>query len=111
MKNKSLLIVAVIAIILLLSLMIIQTFSLQEKTINNRDNQSLDKLSKLTLQVNIPCPGHASLIISELLKAGISNVNFKFPNYFDVYYNPSKISKVQILKLNTFKEYSASVNG
>ena len=48
-------------------------------------------LSSITLKVNIPCPGHAPLIITELKKInGVEDVKFSFPNFFDVKYNPLK---------------------
>jgi len=68
------------------------------------------KISALTLQVNIPCSGHAPLITDELKKlTGILNVKFNFPNYFDVSYDPDRVSKQEILSLEVFKTYSASV--
>ncbi|MFA5764154.1 MAG: heavy-metal-associated domain-containing protein [archaeon] len=39
----------------------------------------------ITLQVDIPCPGHASLITNELKTIkGVTGVRFNFPNLFDV---------------------------
>jgi copper chaperone CopZ len=65
---------------------------------------------RLTLQVNIPCPGHASLISGELRKvSGVSNVKFSMPNLFEVTYDPSKASKEQILALDIFGQYPAKV--
>ena len=66
--------------------------------------------SLVTLQVNIPCPGHAPLIIGELKTiSGVEAVKFKFPNSFDVGYNPEKTSKEQILSLDVFKTYKATI--
>lgn len=68
------------------------------------------KISSLTLQVAIPCPGHAPLISDELRKlSGILNVKFNFPNYFDVSYDPNRISKQEILSLEAFKTYRADI--
>lgn len=65
--------------------------------------------TSITLKVAIPCSGHASLIENELNKLlGISNVNFRLPNYFDVKYDSSKVSKQEILSLNIFKQYKAT---
>jgi len=62
------------------------------------------------LQVNIPCPGHAPLIIGELKTiGGVKAVKFKFPNLFDVGYDPEKTSKEQILSLDVFGTYKATV--
>lgn len=63
---------------------------------------------KLTLQVNIPCSGHASLIISELNNAGIS-AKFRAPNYFDITYDSSKIAKEDVLNLDIFKTFKAEI--
>lgn len=68
-----------------------------------------DALTSITLKVDIPCPGHAPLISNELKTLGVSTINFKFPNIFEVGYNSDAISKQQILGLNVFKTYAATV--
>lgn len=66
--------------------------------------------SGLTLQVAIPCPGHAPLITDELKKVtGVSSVKFNFPNYFDVNYDATKVTKDKILSLDVFNTYKATV--
>lgn len=63
----------------------------------------------ITLKVAIPCPGHAYLIENGLKNLqGVSSVDFRFPNYFDVSYDSSKISKQEILSLGIFKQYKAA---
>jgi copper ion binding protein len=75
-------------------------------------NGNSNNIQTLRLQVNIPCPGHVPLITSELKSiSGVINVKFSFPNIFDVYYDASKTSKEQILSLDVFKTYKASVLG
>jgi len=72
--------------------------------------ESTDSVGSLTLQVSIPCPGHAPLITGELKSIrGVESVKFRFPNFFDVGYNPSQTSKQQILSLDVFNTYKASV--
>ena len=67
-------------------------------------------LSSIKLTVDIPCSGHAPLISDELKKLeGISNVQFSLPNVFDVKYDSSKTTKQQILSLEVFKTYKATV--
>ncbi|MFH0830206.1 MAG: cation transporter [Candidatus Aenigmatarchaeota archaeon] len=67
-------------------------------------------LASMKLQVEIPCSGHALLISEELKKiSGVAGVQFSFPNYFDVKYDPSKTSKTEILALEVFKTYAAKV--
>ncbi|MEM3610373.1 MAG: cation transporter [Candidatus Aenigmatarchaeota archaeon] len=71
---------------------------------------NLNSLSSLKLSVDIPCSGHAPLISDELKKLnGVSSVQFSLPNVFDVKYDPTKISKQQILSLDIFKTYKAIV--
>jgi len=67
--------------------------------------------SEITLKVDIPCPGHAPLITEELKKLdGIYSVRFRFPNYFDVSYNPT-LSQSYILSPKIFDTYKAEVLG
>jgi len=67
-------------------------------------------LSSLKLSVDIPCPGHAPLISSELKTIeGVIDVKFDFPNNFNVKYDPKKTSKQEILSLEVFKTYKANV--
>jgi hypothetical protein len=78
---------------------------------NSNESQKLVQssggyLSLMTLEVAIPCPGHATLIISELKKLpGVMSVNFKFPNLFEVVYNQEKTSKKEILDLEIFQTF------
>ena len=66
--------------------------------------------SFLTLEVKIPCPGHAPLITGELKKInGVEDIKFRFPNLFDINYNSEKTSKAQILSLDVFRTYKATV--
>ena len=66
--------------------------------------------SKISLEVAIPCPGHAPLIIDELGRVeGISWVEFKFPNLFEVNFDSRKISPEEILTLEIFKTFKASI--
>jgi copper chaperone CopZ len=67
-------------------------------------------LSSITLKVEIPCPGHAPLVIDELKKIeGVEDVKFSFPNLFNVKYDPSKTSKEKLLSLEIFNTYKAVV--
>jgi len=70
----------------------------------------VNSLSLIQLQVDIPCSGHASLITDELKKIdGVSGIQFSLPNVFNVTYDNSKTSKQQILELEVFKTYKATV--
>lgn len=77
---------------------------------SNREFQLSESGSLLTLQVAIPCPGHAPLIIGELKKInGVENVKFRFPNLFDVGYDPQKTAREEILSLEVFNTYNATI--
>ncbi len=66
--------------------------------------------SRISLKVNIPCPGHAPLISGEANEIeGVKDVGFSFPDYFDITYDPEKTSKNKILALEIFQTYEASV--
>ncbi len=63
----------------------------------------------LEISVNIPCPGHAPLISSELSTIiGVENVEYFFPNNFEIYYN-EKTNQKEILSLEVFREYPAEL--
>ncbi len=69
-------------------------------------------LASIQLKVDIPCPGHAPLITNELKTiSGVSGIQFSFPNNFDVSYDPARASKQEILALEVFKTYPATVTG
>lgn len=70
----------------------------------------VQNLSSITLQVKIPCSGHASLIIDEIDSLeGVVSVNFKMPNKFVVSFDSSKISLGKITSLPVFMTYPAEV--
>lgn len=67
-------------------------------------------LASLKLQVDIPCSGHATLISGDLKAIdGVVGVQFGLPNIFEVSYDPSKTSEQQIIALDVFKTYKATV--
>lgn len=65
---------------------------------------------KIALKVEIPCSGHATLIIDEINKIkGIKDIKFRLPNVFDVVFDPAQTSSEQILSLEVFKTYKATI--
>jgi len=67
-------------------------------------------LSSTTLEVAIPCSGHAPLITTELNRvSGVTNVKFRLPNLFEVTYDQVKTSRDALLSLEIFKEYKATI--
>lgn len=66
--------------------------------------------ANLSIAVQIPCSGHASLIADELKKNdAIGQVFFKMPNTFDIKYNSTKISSENIISMEIFKTYKAII--
>ena len=67
--------------------------------------------ANLFITVQIPCSGHAPLIIDELKKeAGVGSVEFRLPNNFEIQYNPDEISREEIVSLGIFKTFKAEIN-
>lgn len=60
----------------------------------------------LSIAVQIPCSGHAPLIVDELKKdSGVGSVIFKMPDIFKIKYDPEKTSPEKIASLEIFKTY------
>lgn len=65
---------------------------------------------KITLDVKIPCSGHAPLIINELKQVeGITGVIYKNQGFFDVTFDTSKTSESKILSQDIFKDFPARI--
>jgi len=78
--------------------------------IGNVSAEQTTGTSLLSIEVDLPCPGHAPLVTNELKTIeGVNGSAYSFPNKFDIYYNNSLTSKEKILSLNVFKEFSAKV--
>lgn len=66
--------------------------------------------SLFSISVDIPCPGHAPLITNELKTIqGVKGSEYNFPNKFNVYYDSGITSEEEILSLDVFEEYPATV--
>lgn len=66
--------------------------------------------SLLKLKVDLPCPGHAPLISQELkMVKGVTGVKFNFPNYFEITYHSAETSRKEMLALDIFKSYPATM--
>lgn len=67
--------------------------------------------ANLSIAVDIPCSGHASLIVDELKKNNyIGQVKFLMPNIFNINYDSTKISAENILSMDIFNTYKATRN-
>lgn len=64
----------------------------------------------LELYVIIPCSGHASLIINELMQEdGVQEVRYSFPYKFTTKYDGNITNPEKILEAEIFKEFRASL--
>lgn len=71
--------------------------------------QSNNQLQIFTIEVDIPCPGHASLITGEVKKvSGVSGVRFLLPNKFEIAYT-EELTKNRVMALEVFKTYPAKI--
>ncbi|MFA5084259.1 MAG: hypothetical protein WC475_02670 [Candidatus Paceibacterota bacterium] len=67
-------------------------------------------LASLTLAVDIPCSGHAPLVINELKGIiGVDSVKFKLPNLFEISYDSARTSPITIISLDIFKTFKAII--
>lgn len=67
-------------------------------------------IALVRISVDIPCPGHAPLITSEVQKIdGILKTEYFFPNNFEVQYDATKTTLEEILNLEVFLEYPATI--
>lgn len=69
-----------------------------------------NNFSTITLEVQIPCSGHAPLISDELKKLpGILGIKFQLPNRFVVDYDSSKVNSLQITSAEIFKSFPVKI--
>jgi hypothetical protein len=71
---------------------------------------AIENTATVTLAVQIPCSGHAPLVIGEL-KAfdGIVSTTYRSPNLFQVVYDPARITVGGILAQPVFDSFPALV--
>jgi copper chaperone CopZ len=73
-------------------------------------NETVASSSEIILKVDIPCPGHAPLIIDELKKIdGVLNVKYDWPNIFSITFDSKKASKERILSQEVFNSFKATI--
>lgn len=69
-----------------------------------------NNFSTITLEVQIPCSGHAPLISDELKKLpGIGGIEFQLPNRFVVDYDSSRVNPSQITSTDVFKNFPVKI--
>lgn len=70
-----------------------------------------NELSVLSINVDIPCTGHAALITDELEKnSGVISVKFEAPKTFIVHYDSRLTNPLEIQTLEIFKTYPIAIN-
>ena len=95
-----------ISINLLMFFLVMQALA----NINSNTVKQENYLSSLSINVQIPCSGHAPLIIDELDKdSGVVFVRFKMPNTFEIKYDPEETSPEKIASLEIFKTYKITI--
>jgi hypothetical protein len=83
--------------------------SINQSGENSASNLSAAGLETVTLEVEIPCPGHAPLIISELKKAPGVQAKYQGQNRFEVSYDAMVTSLESILAQPVFQAFPAEV--
>lgn len=67
---------------------------------------SFGQTATVSLTVDIPCSGHAPIIIDEIkTDPGVLSVQFAFPSTFSVVYDPTLTSLEQIKSLKAFQTF------
>jgi len=101
---------SVVGINLLLFLVIFPLVANSDFLNSNKFVLNGENLASKTITVDIPCSGHAPLIIGEIKKIdGIASVIYTPFNNFEIKYDPDKTSLKQILSLEIFKSFKANL--
>jgi len=78
--------------------------------LNNNFDEMVQGSNFITLKVDLPCPGHAYLMVGDFEKIpGVNNINFKMPNLFDISFDPTVVSAQQILDIDILKIYQSQI--
>ena len=111
LKNKRQYLITLYSITILANLlMYFVVFPVLANIDNGNKITDQSKLTELSLNVDIPCSGHAILIKDELKKDnGIKTINFRLPNLFIIKYDPDYTSPDKIVSLDIFKTYKAEI--
>ena len=79
--------------------------------LQNQTAKIVEQNHTVSLTVDIPCSGHAPLIIDELKKEnGVGAIAFEFPSTFKVVYNPELTSPEKIRALKIFQTFNLLTN-
>lgn len=112
LKNKAKYISALYTITIITNIFFI--YIVMPAFANNQDEiitNNLAALSLATIEVQLPCPGHAPLITEEIKTIpGVKTVNFKMPRTFEITYNPEETNLEEIKTLEIFKNFKIKNN-
>jgi len=79
--------------------------NLQTKSINNAKGRTI------SINVQLPCSGHAPLVIDEVEKiTGVEAIKFEQPQTFKITYDPKTTSPEKIAALEIFKTFKLKFN-
>ncbi|MFA5109562.1 MAG: hypothetical protein WC458_03390 [Patescibacteria group bacterium] len=93
---------------ILVAYVIIPAFTVRPtKAVENSGKQ----LARTAINVQLPCPGHAPLIIDEVRKSGgVETVTFQLPDAFQISYDPQITSPEKLAALEIFKTFKIKFN-
>lgn len=111
-KNKWKYISTIYSITVLINLLMFFAIIPALANVGSKESKNLENnLSSLSINVEIPCSGHATLIMDELKKDnGVDWVKFDMPNAFEIKYDSEKTSPKEIISLEIFKTYPVTIN-
>lgn len=107
--NKSRYIIMVFSSVLLINFLFYFIIFPLTANISAKSTKNIEETKLIFLQVKIPCPGHAPLIIDELKKMPeVISVNYRAPNYFDVECDRG-LDEQKLLNLGIFREFPCKI--
>jgi len=107
--NKPRYIIMVFSSVLLINFLFYFIIFPLTANISAKSTENIEETKLISLQVKIPCPGHAPLIIDELKKISeVVSVTYRAPNYFDVECDRG-LDEQKLLDLDIFKEFPCKI--
>jgi hypothetical protein len=92
-------------------LLVYVVFPLSANRLAKKPAAAAGQLAMAAAEVQIPCSGHAPLIIAEVEKLpGVQAVEFQLPNTFKISYNAAATSPEKIASLEIFKTFKLKFN-
>lgn len=112
LKNKAKYVSTLYAITIITNIFFI--YIVMPALANNQNQEvpnNLTALSIATIEVQLPCPGHAPLITEEIKTIpGVKTVTFRMSRTFEIAYDPKATSIEEIKALTIFKTFKINNN-